>query len=154
MTDIGSGYNVEFIPSGETESVTIFLPFNAEVKLEGDGGIQKDLLAELVDCDPRKARITLNEDNPAVADLIEVQDEVINGTIKETDPDNLTITLNDGTIIQVQDFATILRNGSELLNFNQLMEDDEITVFGLETCPADNVDFYGFVIVVVDNDDI
>jgi len=154
MTDIGSGYNVKFIPSGETESVMIFLPFNAEVKLEGDGGIQKDLLAELVDCDPRKARITLNEDNSNVADLIEVKDEVINGTIKGTDPDNLTITLNDGTIIQVQDLATILRNGSELLNFNQLMEDDEITVFGLEACPADNVDFYGFVIVVVDNDDI
>jgi hypothetical protein len=162
MKDIGTGYNVKFIPSGETESVTVFLPPDAEVKIEGDGGIQQDLLAELVSiqqdllaelvgCDPRKARITLNEDNPAVADLIEVQDEVIDGTIKETDTDNLTITLEDGTIIQVQDLATILLNGSELLNFNQLMESDEITVFGLKACSDDTVDFYGFVIVVADD---
>jgi hypothetical protein len=154
MADIGTGYNVEFIPFDETESVTVFLPPDAETKIEGDGGIDQDLLAELVNCDhPRKARITLNEDNPAVADLIEVQDEVIDGTIEETDPENLTITLEDGTIIQVQNLATILLNGSELLNFNQLMEGDEITVFGLEACSEDTVDFYGFVIVVIDDDD-
>ncbi len=154
MTNIGTGYNVEFIPSGGTESVTIFLPFDAEVVLEGDGGIQKNLLAELVYCDPRKARITLNEDNSNVADLIEVQDEVIDGTIDKTDSYLRTINLKDGTVIQVQNLATILRNGSELLNFSQLKENDVISVFGLEACPADNVDFYGFVIVVVDNDDI
>jgi hypothetical protein len=156
MNSSGTGYDVEYIPSGETEPREIFLPNDAEVKLEGDGGIQKDLLAKLVNCDPRKARITLNEDYPAIADLIEVQDEVIDGTIKKTDPDNLTITLQDGTFIQVQNLATILLNGSELLNFNQLMEGDEITVFGLEACFEETVDedtvhFYGFVIVAADD---
>ncbi|MGV7223331.1 MAG: hypothetical protein ACQ9MH_17605 [Nitrospinales bacterium] len=56
MTDIGGGYNMKFLPSGETESATIFLPFDAEAKLEGDGGIQKNLLTELVECEPRKAK--------------------------------------------------------------------------------------------------
>jgi hypothetical protein len=151
MTDIDElGYDVEYIPPGETESVTVFLPPGAVAKIEGDGGIQHDLLAILVNCDPRKARITLNQVNPTVVDLIEVQDEVIDGTIKKTDPDKRTIKLEDGTNIQVQDLATILLNGSELLTFDQLMEGDEITIFGLEACPDDTVDFYGFVIVVVD----
>lgn len=154
MRNIGTGYNVEFIPSGEIESVTVFLPFDAAVVLEGDGRIKKNLLDGLVDCEPRKARITLNQDNSNVADLIEVQDEVIDGIIDTTDPYFRTITLKDGTVIQVQDLATILRNGSALLNFSQLKENDAITVFGLEACSSDNVDFYGFVIVVVDNDDI
>jgi hypothetical protein len=153
MFDTGTVYELEFIPSGETESITIFLPYDAEVKLEGDGGIQKDLLAKLVACDPRKAKIKFNKDDPADADLIVVQDEVIDGTIKSTDPDNLTITLQDGKFIQVQNLATILRNGSELLNFKELAEGDEITVFGLEDCTDDPVDFHGFVIVVADEDD-
>jgi hypothetical protein len=155
MTGIGRDYNVEFIPSGESEPVTLFLPFLADVKLENDGGIQKDLLADLVNCEPKKAKITLNalnEDDSAVADLIEVQDKVIEGTIKRTDPDARTLTIKDETVIQVQDLATILRNGSELIHFNQLKENDEITVFGLEACPGDNVDFHGFVIVVSDDD--
>lgn len=154
MTDVGTGYDVKFIPFGETESIIIFLPYNAEVKLEGDGLIQKDLLAELVDCDPRKAKITFNENNSNEADLIEVQDEVIVGTIDTTDPELRIITLKDGTVIKVQNQATILLNGSELINFSQLKENDVITVFGLEACPEDNIDFYGFVIVVVDNNDI
>ena len=67
-------------------------PFDAEAKLEGDGGIQKNLLAELVECEPRKAKVTLNEDHSAIADLIKVKEEVIDGTIKNTDPDFRTIT--------------------------------------------------------------
>ena len=154
MTEIGPGYNVKFMPSGRTESVIVFLPFDAAVVLEGDGRIKKNLLAGLVSCEPRKAKITLNQDYPNVADLIEVQDEVIDGIIDATDPYFRTITLKDGTVIQVQDLATILRNGSELLNFSQLKERDVITVFGLEACSTDPVDFYGFVIVVEVNDDI
>ena len=154
MTDTGYGYDVEFIPSGETESVIIFLPLDAEVELDGDGGIEKDLLAELVNCNPRKGRITLSEDNSNEADLIEVQDEVIEGTIDTVDPDFKTITLKDGTVIQVQNQATILRDGTELINFSELEENEAIRVFGLEACSEDSVDFYGFVIVVMDNNDI
>jgi len=85
--------------------------------------------------------------------LIEVKEEVIDGTIKNTDPDFRTITFKDGRVIQVQELATILRNGIELVNFYQLKENDEITVFGLEACLEDKIDFYGFVIVVSEKDD-
>jgi hypothetical protein len=150
MEPNGIGYDLKFIPAGETDHIIIFLPDDAGVALEGDGSIEKELLKVLVDCEPRKARITLNETHPEVADFVEVKDEVIEGIIETTDTVLRTITLEGEpeTIIQVQDFATIIRDG-ELINFDQLKSGDEIRVFGLEACPGDDVDFYGFVILVV-----
>jgi hypothetical protein len=150
MKDKGSFYELEFIPAGETKSIFIDLPYDAGVALDGDGSIEKDLLAELVNCEPRKARITLNESDPTVADFVEVKDEVIDGIIKKTDSVSRTIVLQGDpeTIIQIQDFATIIRNG-KLIHFKQLQYGDEIRVFGLAACPADDIDFYGFVILVL-----
>ena len=146
------GYDLEFIPTGATEPIDIFLPDDADVALEGDGEIDKELLADLVNiCEPRKAHITLNQIEPDVADFVEVKDEVVEGIIKTTDPDMRTITLEGepGTIIQVQDFATIIKDG-DLITFDKLNSGDKIRVFGLEACPEMDVDFYGFVILVVD----
>ena len=145
------GYDLEFIPAGETDPIIIYLPEDAGVALEGDGEIDKELLADLVDCEPRKAHITLNEMDPDVADFVEVKDEVVEGIIKTTDPDMRTITLEGepGTIIQVQEYATIIKDG-ELRTFDKLNSGDKIRVFGLEACPEEDVDFYGFVILVVD----
>ncbi len=150
MKDKGSFYELKFIPAGETKSIFIDLPYDAGVALDGDGSIEKDLLAELVNCEPRKARITLNESDPTVADFVEVKDEVIDGIIKKTDSVSRTIVLQGDpeTIIQIQDFATIIRNG-KLIHFKQLQYGDEIRVFGLAACPADDIDFYGFVILVL-----
>lgn len=149
-----NGYDLEFIPFGATESIDVFLPDDAEVALEGDGEIDKELLAELVECEPRKARIDFNETDPDVADSVEVKDEVIEGKIKTTDAFYRTITLQGTpeTIIQVQDFATIIKNG-KLINFDKLKYNDEIRVFGLSACEEDGVHFYGFVILVVDDDE-
>jgi hypothetical protein len=96
------------------------------------------------------ARITLNKLDPTVADSVEVKDEVIEGIIKNTNPSSRKIVLKGDpeTIIQVQKFAKIFRNG-KLISFNQLQYGDEIRVFGLAACPADDIDFYGFVIVVL-----
>jgi hypothetical protein len=145
------GYNLEFIPAGETDPIIIFLPEEAGVALEGDGSIEKSLLAELIDCEPRKAHITLNEMDPEVADFVEVKDEVVEGIIKTTNQYLRTITLKGepGTIIQVQDFATIIKDG-DLITFDKLNSGDDIRVFGLEACSGDDVDFYGYVILVVD----
>jgi hypothetical protein len=120
--------------------------------VEGDGEIDKELLAELVACGPRKACITFNETDPEEADFVEVKDEVIEGIIKSTNPSSRKIELKGDpeTIIQVQKFATIIRNG-KLISFNQLQYGDEIRVFGLAACQddEDEIDFYGFVVVVI-----
>ena len=149
-----NGYDLKFIPFGATVSIDVFLPDDAEVALEGDGEIVKELLAELVECDPRQAHIDFNETDPDTADSVEVKDEVIEGKIKTTDTSYRTITLQatPETIIQVQDFATIIKDG-KLINFDKLKYNDEIRVFGLSACEEDEVHFYGFVILVVDDDE-
>jgi hypothetical protein len=150
MNDRGSFYELEFTPAGKTKSIFIDLPYDAKVILENDGTIKKDLLEELVNCDPRKAHITLNKLDPTVADFVKVKDEMIEGIIKSTNPSSRKIKLKGDpeTIIQVQKFAKIYRNG-KLISFNQLEYGDEIRVFGLAACPYDEIDFYGFVVVVI-----
>jgi len=140
MVPNGAGYDLKFIPAGAIDPIDIFLPDEADVTLEDDGEIDKDLLADLVGCEPRKARITLSESDPGVADILEVKDEVIEGIIKTTDPAFRTITLQGAseTIIQVQDFATIIKNGFKI-NFDSLQYNDEIRVFGLSACPENTV---------------
>ena len=63
------------------------------------------------------------------------------------------ITLVDDAVIQLQEYATILRD-NEPVKFDKLKERDDITVFGLEDCDGNNngVDFYGFVLIVEDDD--
>lgn len=150
MEPNGSDYDLKFIPAGATDPINIFLRDDADVALENDGEIVKDLLAHLVDCEPRKARITLNETDPEIADFVEVKDEVIQGIIKATDPDSRKIKLQGASepIIQVQDFAIIIKNGDKI-NFDKLKYNDEIKVFGLSACEGDEVHFYGFLIIVV-----
>jgi len=156
-----TGYDLKFIPFGETESIDIFLPNDADVALEDDGEIDKDILAELVDCEPRKARITLKETDPEIAESVEVKDEVIEGKIETTDPVSRNIKLQGafGTIIEVQKYATIFKNG-DTISFDQLEYNDEIRAFGLSGCSRpvntiaaeeeEHIDFYGFVILVLD----
>jgi hypothetical protein len=150
MIDRGSFYELEFTPAGKTKSIFIDLPYDAKVILEGDGTIKKDFLEELVNCDPRKAHITLNKLDPTVADFVKVKDEMIEGIIKSTNPSSRKIILKGDpeTIIQVQKFAKIFRNG-KLISFNQLQYGDEIRVYGLAACPGDDIDFYGYLVVVI-----
>jgi Cu/Ag efflux protein CusF len=152
MEPNGAGYDLEFKPFGATDPINIFLPDDAEVALEDDGEIDKDLLAQLVYCEPRKARITFNETDPEMADFVEVKDEVIQGIIKTTDPDSRKITLQGSSeqIIQVQDLAIIIKNDDKI-NFKKLKYNDKIKVFGLSACAGDEVHFYGFLIIVVDD---
>lgn len=159
MVPNGAGYDLRFIPAGAADPIDIFLPDYADVVLEDDGEIDKDTLKDLVDCEPRRARVTLSESDPGDADLVEVKDEVIEGIIETTDPRFRTITLQGAskTIVQLQKFATIIKNGDKI-SFDKLKDNDEIRVFGLSACPEntlsteDHIDFYGFVIIVIDDD--
>jgi hypothetical protein len=151
MHNVDGGYDMDFIPAGEQNSVTLFLPDSAGAKMEGDGSIAKDLLAELVNCTAREARVVLNELDDTVADLVEVRHEMTGGEIKQDGLDKAQerITLVNGDVIQVQQYATILKENQPIA-FDSLQYGDDITVFGLGDCEGNNngIDFYGFVIVV------
>lgn len=158
----GNGYDLKYIPFGETDPLDIFLPDGADVSLEDDGEVDKDTLADLVDCEQRKAIITLNELDPAVADSVKVKDEVIDGKIETTDSYSRKIKLQGafGTIIEVQKYATIIKYGKQI-GFDELKHNDEIRALGLSGCPRpeepiaeeDHIDFYGFEIIVIEDDD-
>jgi hypothetical protein len=151
MQALGTGYNMDFIPAGEQDSVTIFLPDTAGAKMEGDGSIDKGLLAELVNCTARQARVVLNESDATVADLAEIKEEMTGGKINPHGIDTQLdrITLVDGQVIQVQGNATILKDNQPVA-INSLKDGDDITVFGLEDCANNDngIDFYGFVIII------
>lgn len=151
MRVVSGGYDMDFIPAGEQNIVTLFLPDAAGTKMEGDGSIDKDLLADLVNCTAREARVVLNELDDTVADLVEVRHEMTGGEIKQDGLDKAQerITLVNGDVIQVQQYATILKDNQPIA-FNDLKYGDDITVFGLVDCDGNNngIDFYGFVIVV------
>ena len=150
MRPVDNGHEIDFIPAGESDPVILFLPDTAKVALEGDGCIDKDELEKLVNCQPRKARIILNEADPEIADYVEVKDDVIEGVIDSTEYSSYTIKLKDKqeTLIQLQKPATIMKNG-DLIPFKMLQSGDEIRVFGLEHCPKEDADFYGLVVLVV-----
>jgi hypothetical protein len=158
MTDTGNGYDMIFTPANMPDSETIVLPDDAIAKMEGDGIIDKQLLARLVNCNPRQARIELNElDNDKTADLVAVKQEITGGKIAVNGLDKKLeqITLESGEVIQVQEYATIIKDGGPV-SFNKLVEGEIITVFGLADCDVNNdngIDFYGFTIIVEDNDD-
>ena len=149
MLPVDNGHEIEFIPAGETEEITLFLPESEKVFLEGDGYIDKDELVKLINCQPRKARIVWREGDPEVIDFVEVKDEVIEGVIESKDYSSYTITLKDKqqTLIQLQFPATIIKDG-DLIKFKKLQPGDEIRVFGLEDCLDEDYDFYGLVVLV------
>ena len=155
MKDTGNGYDMEFTPANRTDSEIIFLPDAAIAKMEGDGPIEKDLLARLVNCNPRQARIELNELDDKTADLVAVKQEMTGGKIKKYGLNKKLeqITLESGEIIQIQEYATIIKDGYATL-FKELEEGDVITVFGLADCEGNKngIDFYGFVAIVENND--
>ena len=156
MKDSGNGYEMEFTPANRTDSETIFLPDDAIAKMEGDGPIEKDLLARLVNCNPRQARIELSETDDETADFVAVKQEITGGKIKNFGLNKKLerITLESGEIIQVQQYTTIIKDDNTAW-FGALEEGDVITVFGLEDCEGNKngIDFYGFVIIVEDTDD-
>ena len=124
--------------------------------------LTKTILAELVDCEPRKARITLKETDPEIAESVEVKDEVIEGKIETTDPAFSRISSFKGHLERSLRFKntplsskTVTRLASISLNIMT-----KSRLLGLSGCPRpentidpeDHVDFYGFVIIVVDDD--
>ena len=151
MQTTDNGYDMNFIPAGEQDSIPIFLPDTAGAKMEGDGSIDKDLLAALVNCMPRQARVVINDLDNAVADLVEVKYDTTGGKIKTDGVDTKSerITLVDGQVIQVQGYATILKDNQPVA-FDNLKDGDDITVFGLNDCQSNDngIDFYGFVIII------
>jgi len=153
--DVLGGLAISVRPDGQEDPVKIYVPKGVHIQLKGAGPIPLDLLADLLDCESRPVTVLLSEDDPDTATAVLVDSDDLDGTIDE-DPDVLDRLLTvDEAVVAVLDWATLLdlRDGQSLITLADLMEGDNLRVFGLEACEGDDVDFYAFVVLVLEDED-
>jgi len=157
VTELDGGLNLVIQPSGTTE-VTVYVPSNAPVYLEGDGEFPRALL-----CEGREVRVIIDStvESPLTAKLVRVTSETLEGAVLQgTNPYNtvLLVKPNGATAavyVGVQPYATVLdlRNGKyKPIDISEIDPGDEVKCFGVQKCPDDAtspVSFYAFVILVI-----
>jgi len=138
------------------EEITVFLPEETPIYLQGDGPISLGLLNQLLlNCGSKKVRVTLDpEATEPTAQEVRVQPERLYGQVAEILGDRV-VQLMDGKLVRIQEGATILLNskGADIpVDFDAIEVDDMLMLYGLEDCEtADaDVDFYAFI-VLIDN---
>jgi hypothetical protein len=134
-------------------SVTVFIPNDTPIFLEGDGTVPIDLL-----CVGQQVRVFLNSSISVIltANLVRVQSEGHKGTVTSIDAlsHTLTVDLGEGEseTVYVEPGATIFESRDDfqgLIPFEGLKVNDYIAYFGLPGCGSDSV-FHALVIVITD----
>jgi hypothetical protein len=162
--EVTDGFEITVLPIGVRIEQTIFVPEEVGILLQGDGTIPKDLLEELLECDPLPVKVALasddldaeptlaqTEDDKKVASEVRVAAETIKGKVERIAPDD-RLVLVDETLVSVLRTATIidLRKDEKLGSLEDIDIGDCVRVFGLSACEDDlDADFYGFVLVVL-----
>jgi hypothetical protein len=146
------------IQTNGTTEVTVYVPSNAPVYLEGDGEFPRALL-----CEGREVRVIIDPavESPLTAKQVRVTSETLEGTVLQgTNPYNRVLLVKpseatSAVYVGVQPYATLLdlRNGKyEPIGISDIGPGDEVKCFGVQKCPDDStspVDFYAFVILVI-----
>ena len=156
LTDISEtvdGYDLT-IKTDETNTLKVFLPEDAPVKLKGDGRIDIFRLNEWVEChggievevelDPAKS-------DPLTAEkLIVLPDEI--SAVVDDKSNSLRILYTTEGDIAVEEYATILKvknDQQKLIEFEYIKVEDEFVAYGIEACPNDSfADFYAFIVSI------
>lgn len=143
---------------GEADGeVFVFLPEETPIYLEGDGEVPLDLLSDLLECDEqqRQFRVVLdpNADETAPLTAIEatLQADRLEGMVYALGGDRTRTFFIDGQRVYVQPGATILdlRGKADVVrDFGKIKTGDRLVCFGLKACPADEVDFFAFVVLI------
>ena len=142
------GYNLT-IKVGEDEEVTVFLPKDTGIYLEGDGEVPMKLL-----CEGRQVRVVLDpEETELTAEKIIVEADPLEGWVDDIDefaPRSLRV--NDGQTVvdvRVREGATILdlRGGIKPAEFDDIEKQDVLRCLGLYDCT--NTDYHAFVVLIV-----
>lgn len=136
------------------EELTVFLPEDTPIYLQGDGPISLALLNQLlVNCGSKKVRVTLDpEATVPTAQEVRVQPERLYGQVDDILSDRV-VQFRDGKLVRIQEGATILLNykGADIpVDFDEIRVGDMLTLYGLEDCgTADTeVGFYAFIVLI------
>jgi len=157
VNEKNGGVNLVIQTSGTTE-VTVYVPSNVPVYLEGDGEFPRALL-----CEGREVRIIIDPavQSPMTAKVVRVTSETLEGAVLQgTNPYNpvLLVKPNGATAavyVGVQPYATVLdlRSGKyKPIDIADIGAGDEVKCFGVQKCTDDTtslIDFYAFVILVI-----
>jgi len=137
------GYNLT-IKVGESEEVTVFLPKDTGIYLEGDGEVEDTGLL----CVGKGVRVVLDPKKELTAEKVIVEADPLEGWVVDIDEVARSLTVN-GQTVYVEDGATILdlRGGIKPAEFDDIKKADEISCFGLDDCT--NTDYHAFVVLIV-----
>ncbi|MFN0057382.1 MAG: DUF4382 domain-containing protein [Planctomycetota bacterium] len=152
-TEVTDGVEIVVIPAGEIDSVTIFVPSEVGIFLQGDGEIPFDVLTVALDCAPREVTVEFDAENPSVPSSVVVDSDDLEGVLESVDVDAHVLILGGSTVL-VQPGATILdlRGGEQQpIALSELEPGATLRVFGLAACEGDSFDFYAFVVLVIDS---
>lgn len=167
VKDVTGGYELTLYDSDDmdndlTSTFTIFLPEVRPVILLGDGTMPIGLLQDLVTCKRREVIVHFDEDesNKFVAKKVVAINESVRGTVASK-PDYvnriLEIKVDDGTTItvKVRQAAFLYKQdepgdgGDFGVDFDDIVEGDNLNISGLSACDDPAVDFYGFTLVIL-----
>ena len=142
------GHNL-IIKVDEDEEVTVFLPEDTGIYLEGDGEVPMNLL-----CEGRQVRVVLDpEETELTAKKVIVEADPLEGWVDDIDEfAPLSLRVNDGQTVvdvQVRGGATILdlRGGIKPAEFDDIEKQDVLRCLGLYDCT--NTDYHAFVVLIV-----
>lgn len=144
------GFDITFQVDGEEGPRTLFVGEDVGIHLEGDGPIPSDLLGELLACGPVQATVFVAADDPTLVVEVGVEEAELEGEVTDIDASTRLMTVGDEVVGVLAD-ATILdlRGEGGLIPFSDIEVGDRVRVFGLEACETQDVDFHGFVVLVV-----
>lgn len=144
------GFNITLQVEGEEDPRTIFVGEDVDIHLEGDGSIPSDLLATVLECGPLTAKVLFAADDPTLVVDVSIEESEIDGEVAEIDASSGLMTVGE-TVVGVLSGATILdlRGDGGLIPLSDIAVGDRVRVFGLEACEEEEVDFHGFVVLVV-----
>jgi len=142
--------------------ITVFLPQDTPIYLQGDGPISLRLLNQIVThCGSKRVRVDLDPDEiEPTAREVRVQAERLYGQVVYIDYSSRVVELSGGKIVSVQEGATILLNTNRAdipVRIDELRVGDILTLYGLTDCEIldpepqkPEFDFYAYI-VLIDN---
>ncbi len=150
-TAVEEGTEIMVIPEGDTDPVTLLVPDDVRIQLEGDGEIPAEVLEVVLDCGPREVTVRFDLSDPTTPSEVRVGAESLGGELESVDAAASELVIGGQTVSVLPDAMILdLRGGEQkLISLGDLEPGSALRVFGLAAC--EQVDFYGFLVLVLDD---
>ena len=145
----GEGYDLE-VETAPGTMKTVLLPQGEDVLLEGDGSVDLARLELLISCGNNPNVKLLLDQSPGaslIAEKVFVISNELTGIVSAVNDSKRQLSLSSGEVVEIQVGATILKDSQPVI-LSQVNSGNSVTVFGLTACATEQVDFFGYILVV------